>query len=231
MLGSILSDQFRLLTFRKPSAGIALHWKAYLAYGLIVTCLVGMGRYWDNPHALLWQNLGLGSVAYVIVLACLLWLIYWPLRPERWQFRNVLLFITFCSAPALLYAIPVERFMSLPAAQSANAWFLGLVATWRVALLVFFLHRVAKLEWGVVVVASLLPLTLIVTALSLLNLEHVVFNLMAGIVPNRQGPNDFAYLVVLQITLFSVMAFPALVVAYALLVFRAWRRRRGLPAS
>ncbi|MFT3807979.1 hypothetical protein [Arenimonas sp.] len=227
MLRDILSDQFKLLGFRQPSRGIAVHWKPYLAYGFIVTFLAGVGRYWDNPKAQLWQNLGLGSIAYVVVLASLLWLIYLPLRPERWQFRNVLLFVTFCSAPALLYAIPVERFMSLPAAQAANAWFLGIVASWRVALLMVFLHRVARLEPLIVLIASLLPLTLIVTVLSILNLEHVVFNLMAGIRAEDASPNDVAYLIVLRITMFSVMAFPALLVAYGLLVFRAWRKKLG----
>jgi hypothetical protein len=223
MLRDIIADQLKILTFQRPSNGIALHWRQYLIYGFFVTWLAGIGRYWDNPKAHLFQHLGLGSLAYVIILAGLLWLIYMPLRPTKWQFRNILLFITLCSLPALLYAIPVERFMPMEAAQSANAWFLGIVATWRVALLSVFLTRVAQLRPVVVFVATLLPLALIVTTLTLLNLEHVVFDIMAGIEPENRSPNDLAYTVVVAISFFSVITLPILFIAYGVLVYRERR--------
>jgi hypothetical protein len=49
---------------------------------------------------------------YVFVLALVLWLFVAPLRPRHWSYRNVL-FIGLTAAPAFLYAIPVERMMSL----------------------------------------------------------------------------------------------------------------------
>lgn len=220
-LSSIAVDVMRVLTFRRPSPAIAQHWPGYLAFGLVFTWLAGVGRYWDNPRADLWQHLGLGSLAYVFCLALILWLLLLPLRPRLWSYRNVLVFVTITSPPAILYALPVERFMSLEAAQSANAWFLAVVATWRVALLVWFLNRLAGLKGFTIVVATLLPLALIVVALAALNLEHVVFELMSGIRPEERSPNDASYLVVATLALFSFLASPILAAAYLWLVYRA----------
>lgn len=222
-LRQITRDALRVLTFREPSREIAVSWQAYLLFGLVVTWVAGVGRYWDSPRADLWQHLGLGSVAYVFVLAFILWVLLIPLKPQRWSYRTVLIFITFTSPPALLYAIPVERFMSMGAAQSANAWFLAAIATWRVALLVWFLRRIARLPGVTVFVATLLPLTLIVVTLSILNLEHVVFDLMAGIAPEQRSPGDMAYSVVLTLAIFSMLTFPLLLVGYAVLAVRARR--------
>jgi hypothetical protein len=218
---NITKDALRVITFRQPSPEIAVSWQAYLAFGLGFTWLAGVGRYWDSPRADLWQHLGLGSVAYVFILAFIIWTLLIPLKPARWSYKGVLIFITFTSPPAVLYAIPVERFMSLEAAQGANAWFLAVVAAWRVALLVWFLRSVARLPSAAIVVATLLPLTLIVVTLTMLNLEHVVFNIMAGIKPEERSPNDTAYVVVMVMAYFSIMAFPFLLAAYAWLAFRA----------
>lgn len=220
-LGTLLRDAFGVLAFRRPSPAIAHHWKAFLTFGLVFTWLAGVGRYWDNPRAYLWQHLGLGSVAYVFSLALILWLLLLPLKPKLWSYRNVLVFVTLTSPPAVLYAIPVERFMSLAAAQAANAWFLGVVATWRVALLIWFLRRLAGLSGVTVVVATLLPLSLIIVALAAFNLEHVVFELMAGIRPEQRSPNDTAYGIVTVLAFFSIIAAPVLLVAYGYLAYRA----------
>ena len=220
MIKTILVDEFRLLTFRRPSQAMSIDWRAFLAFGLLFTWLAGVGRYWDNPRAHLWQYLGLGSVAYVFVLALIVWALIAPLKPKNWSYRNVLLFITLTAPPALLYAIPVEQFMSADAAKTANAWFLAVVAAWRVALFVVFLHRVAGLSLGLVVVASLLPLALIVVALSMLNLEHVVFSLMSGVRDSDRSPNDTAYEIVLLLSFLSFMASPLLLIAYIVAVVR-----------
>lgn len=226
MLATVLRDGWRVLTFRAPSPAIRSHWPWYLGFGLLVTWLAGVGRYWDNPRAELWQYLGLGSLAYVLSLAVLLWILIYPLRPQRGSFRSVLIFITLCSPPALLYAIPVERFMSLSAAQSANAWFLAVVAGWRVALLAVFLRRGAGLSLAATVVATLLPIVLIIVALSALNLEHVVFSLMSGIAPEQRSSADLSYGIVVLLSILATLAAPILVIAYAVLVYLAYRRRR-----
>ena len=218
-LRKILQDQRDLLLFRPFKPAIREHWPAYLAYGLFVTWLAGIGRYWDHPTANWWQYAGLGSVAYVFVLAAFLWLIVAPLRPRNWSFTGVLIFVTLTSLPALLYAIPVEKFMSLEKAQAANVIFLAIVASWRVALLIVFLKRGAGLTATGVIVASLLPLTIIVTALATLNLEKAVFEIMGGNM--QQTQNDAAYFILLVITVLSVVLSPVMLIVYCVLVYRA----------
>src|SRR5258706_14395505 len=113
-------DEYRFLTFRAPSAAIREHSGLYLAFGLFLTWLAGVGRYWDSPGALLWQHLGLSSLTYVFLLALVLWTLIAPLGPRNWSYRNVLLFISLTAPPALLYAIPVEMFFSAPVALALN---------------------------------------------------------------------------------------------------------------
>lgn len=225
---TVLIDALGILIFRRPSAALALHWQPYLLIGLLATWLAGIGRYWDSPRADLWQHLGLGSLAYVFVLAFILWLVVLPLKPQRWSYRNVLIFVSLTAPPALLYAIPVERFMPLPMAQSVNAWFLAAVASWRVALLIWFLRRIAMLQWLAVLVATLLPLTLIVVSLAIFNLEHVVFNIMAGNAPDQRSGNDLAYQVVILLALLSTALAPVVIAAYGWLVYRLRRNPSGI---
>jgi hypothetical protein len=224
MIKTLLREEFRLLTFRSVSAAVATHWQAFLLFGLFFTWLAGVGRYWDNPRAHLWQYLGLGSLAYVFVLAFIIWAMLRALAPKNWSYRNVLLFVTLTSPPAVLYAIPVERFMTTEAAVSANIWFLAIVATWRLALYAVFLHRTARLSPGGVIVGTLLPIAIIIVTLSILNLEHVVFNLMGGTRPEERSVNDGAYMVVTTLSLLSILLLPILLIAYALLARSSSRR-------
>lgn len=218
-LKRILSDEIKLLSFRSFSLDTS-NLNKYLIFGLVVTWLCGIGRYWDNPRAELWQYLGLGSVAYIFVLAFILWIVIYPLKPQHWNYKNVLIFVSLTSPPALLYAIPVERFMSLESAQITNVWFLAIVAIWRVALLVKYLMRSAGLSGLTVIVATLLPLTMIVASLTALNLEHVVFSIMAGLEDHEKSGNDAAYFVLMLITTFSVLASPILLIAYGTLIYK-----------
>lgn len=221
----------RLLTFRSREDELsALGWR-HLAFGLLCTWLVGMGRYWDDPRAELLQQFGVGSVVYVFALGTFLWLLLWPLRPKRWAWLRVVTFVSLVSPPAALYAIPVERFLALEDARSANLWFLAAVAAWRVALLLFFLRRSARLDWIEIPVAGLLPLTAIVVALRALNLEHVVFRIMAGVAPAERSANDHAYLVVFLLSLFASLAAPVLVIGYVALIVRARRVFEDVPES
>jgi hypothetical protein len=81
---TIITDQVRLLTFRQPSAAISDGWRQYLLFGMICAWIAGLGRYWDNPRADLFQHAGLGSVTYVFFVSALLWLLFHPLRPRHW---------------------------------------------------------------------------------------------------------------------------------------------------
>jgi hypothetical protein len=219
---------FDILTFRFTQAQVHAFGKHELFIGLFFTWLVGMGRYWDNPKAELLQRLGIGSLIYVFALAFLIWLIVWPIRRGVWQYKYVLIFITLVSPPAMLYAIPVERFTTLATAREINIWFLAVVALWRVALLFVFLRRVAGLNLFPVIITALLPLTFIITALAVLNLEHVVFDIMAGLSATNGTANDGAYVVVFMLTTISVAAFPFLLLGYLITVFFAYRQRKKL---
>jgi uncharacterized protein (DUF486 family) len=212
----------RLLTLRSTAQDLWALDKRDLTLGLASTWLVGMGRHWDDPGAKFLQQSGLGSVIYVFVLSLLLWLVIWPLRPAKWSYPAVLTFVALVSPPAALYAFPIERFASLETARTVNAWFLATVATWRVALLVYFLRVSARLGYPRVVVGSLVPLTMVVTALTMLNLDRAVFDIMGG----RRGPgtpHDSAYALLFVVTYFSMLAFVPLLLAYAVLVIRTDR--------
>ena len=222
-LATLIRDELCFLTFRDLGPQVRTHPGWYLSFGLFFTLLAGIGRYWDNPRAAVWQSLGLGSIAYVFVLALVLWPVLAPLRPKNWSYRTVVTFIALTSPPALLYAIPVERLFDLETARAINAWFLAVVAAWRVALLAVFLTRVAGLQAGAAAVGTLLPLALIVVVLARLNLEHVVFDLMRGIRPEMRTGNDSAYGVVIQLSLLCILASPFLIVAYLIQVYVAWR--------
>ena len=125
---SLLKLWIRLLMFRfrfedYHSLGIK-----QLFMGLVVCWIVGMGRYWDDPRAILLQKAGVGSVLYVFLLAALLWLTVKPIAPGRFSYVGILTFVTMTAPPAILYAIPVEKWMTLQSANQTNLNFLGIDA-------------------------------------------------------------------------------------------------------
>jgi len=219
LLRQFLMDEYRFLTFRAPSVAIREHSGAYLAFGLLLTWAAGVGRYWDSPDALLWQYVGLGSLAYVFLLALVLWALVAPLGPKNWSYRNVLLFISLTAPPALLYALPVEIFFSTPVALALNGLFLAVVAAWRVALLFTFLRRAAGLDGVAIVVAALLPLALIVDGLAVMNLEHVVYQSMIGM-RNPDGTADDENTVVQFICALAAALTPALLACYGWMAYK-----------
>jgi hypothetical protein len=216
----------RLLTFRLRQEEFLELGRKHLVFGLVCAWLAGVGRYWDDPGAQLLQRLGLGSVIYVFALSLFLWLLIWPLRPQNWSYRNVATFVSLVAPPAILYAIPVERWFTLSAATKINILFLAVVATWRVALLVFYLRRYASLEPTAVGIAALLPLTVIVVTLTALNLERAVFEVMAGIDSNPTA-KDGAYAVLFLLSAFSFLLFLPLLMGYVVLVIAAFRKKRA----
>ena len=220
-LRELLRGTGLFLSFRefRPAPGTMPIW---LTWGLACTWLAGIGRYWDHPRALWWQSLGLGSLAYVLILSLLLWLLLAPLRPRVGRFSQILLFVTLTAPPAFLYAIPVERWMPMAQAATVNAWFLGIVATWRVALWAHFLVNTAKLPNGAVACVVLLPLSIIVTTLASLNLEHVVFSIMSGIREPQPSSADAAYMIVVMLTWLSWLSLPFVLIGYLGYAIRAF---------
>jgi len=212
----VIRTAWRLLLFRATQEElIGLGWQHFLL-GVICTWFVGMGRYWDNPRVGILQQLGVGSVVYIFALSLFLWLLVWPLRPQHWSYWRVLTFVALVSPPAVIYAIPVEKFFDLVTANEINAWFLAIVAAWRVALLIFFLRRLAGLRAFSLAVVTLLPLVVITFTLMSLNLEKVVLDIMGG--RHAVSPNDEAYVVVSVLGLLSMLLFAPVVVSYLALV-------------
>ncbi len=229
-MSEILQTVWRILTFRFTREDIDRLDNRYLTFGVIATWIVGMGRYWDNTRAEFLQHLGVGSVVYIFILALYLFLILWPLRPQNWSYKNLLIFISLTAPPAILYAIPIEMFMPLALAQSVNAIFLGIVAVWRVALLGRYLYVYCEMRGLGILVALLFPLTGLVSALAALNLEHAVFQVMAGINDNPESSADVAYQVLFVITLISWLLFPILAFLYVVEIARQRDKRKTLPS-
>jgi hypothetical protein len=125
---SIVLTAIRLLSFRATSDELRALNRSHLAFGLLCTWLVGVGRWWEDPKANLLQHLGVGSVAYVFILAGFLWLVLWPLIPPNWSFLNALAFVSLTAPPAILYAIPVRHGLPLHTAQTVRLWLLAIVA-------------------------------------------------------------------------------------------------------
>jgi hypothetical protein len=212
------------LFFALDKEGYAgLNW-GDLVWGLLVTWLVGMGRYWDHPSAKTLQYLGVGSLIYVLALTTFLFLLLWPLKIERLSFFRLLTCISLCSLPAALYAIPVEQFMAMEQARAANFWFLAIVAAWRVALIFRIFARGFDMDLDKSVPVIALSMTLIVVALNILNLEQAVFDFMGG--GRRQATSsDSAYQFVIMLSWLSFLICPIALIAYAVQVYRAWFKK------
>lgn len=225
-----LRAQFRFLLFESIRDEIAKAPRAVLALGLVATWLAGVGRYWDAPVAEWWQLAGLGSVAYAFVLAAILWAVTWPVAPRRQTYRAWLTFVVLTSAPAILYAVPVERFLSIDGARAANVWFLAIVALWRVALLVRHLGAVVGFgAWGALV-TTFLPINLVIVALTMLNLEGATFELMGGL-EREPTAADRRYEFLVLLTALSTLTLPLLLIAYGVLVLGRSERVRSERAA
>lgn len=219
----VLSTAARLLTFRLTDEEFGGFDYRHLLFGLLCTWLVGIGRWWDDPRAGALQHAGVGSVVYVLILAALLWLVVLPLKPKRWSYRHVLTFVALTSPPAIIYAIPVEMLYSMETASSINAWFLFVVASWRVSLLVFYLRRHARLDSLTTAVAMLLPIIVIIFTLTALNLENAAFETMGGMRGERTA-SDGAYAILTLLSLLSFLLITPLVAVYFILILRARSR-------
>jgi len=204
----------RVLFFRASREELESLGLRHFAIGMICTWIVGMGRHWDNLRSEPLQYLGTGSVVYVFVLAFLLWAAARPMSRRPWPYGSFLAFVTLTSPPGILYAIPVERITDLPTSQNVNSFFLALVAGWRVSLYFFYVRRLGLMPLFQQATATLLPLLAAICALTILNLDHVVFDLMRGVVD--PSPHDKAYDVLFTITMCSFTLLPICVIAYGI---------------
>lgn len=220
---SLLKTIIRLLTFKLTRDEMLQFNRKHFIAGLIGTWMVGIGRYWDDEGASLLQHLGLGSVIYIFVLAAFIWLIVKPFYVENWSYFTVVTFIGLTSFPAILYAIPVEKFVTIRAANTINVWFLAIVAIWRLLLLNFFLKRFTKLSYGNIITVTLMPICLIISTLTALNLHRVVFNIMGGL----RDPNahDDSYFILILLTGISAILTIPLLLAYGIGIYNSYKLR------
>jgi len=209
---AVINYIIRLLTFKLTREEMLNFNNGHLIAGVIGTWIVGMGRYWDDPKASLLQHLGLGSVIYIFILAAFIWLILLPFKIEKWSYKSVLTFIALTSFPAIFYAIPVERYFSIATANTMNVWFLAIVALWRLCLLYYFLKHFTQLSVGNIMTVTLMPICLIISTLTALNLHKVVFDIMGGY--REPTAHDGAYGVLMFLTVISVILTIPLLIAY-----------------
>ena len=198
--------------------------RKHFVAGLIGTWLAGIGRYWDDPGASWLQHAGFGSVIYIFLLALFIWVIVLPFRVPNWSYFHVLTFVSLTSFPAIFYAIPVEKYTSIGTANAINAWFLAVVAAWRLALFCFFLSRFTRLSPGNIFTVTLLPVCLIITTLTILNLHRVVFDIMGG----RRDPNphDTSYGILMILTVISAVLVIPLLINYVLSIYNVRKNAR-----
>ena len=221
----VVSTIIRLLTFRLTrDEMLQLNSRHFIA-GLAGTWIVGMGRYWDDKGASLLQHLGLGSVIYIFVLAAFIWLILKPFLIDNWSYFIVVTFIGLTSFPAIFYAIPVERFFSIGTANTINVWFLAIVAAWRLGLLYYFLKHFTKLSAGNILTVTLMPICLIISVLTILNLHRVVFNIMGGM--RDPTPHDSSYFVLMLLKGISAILTLPLLLAYGVGIYYRHKNRKG----
>lgn len=209
---TVFQTIIRLLTFQLTREEMLQFDRRHFWAGLAGTWIVGMGRYWDDPGAKWLQHLGLGSVIYIFVLAAFIWIIVKPFKIEEWSYFRVVTFIGLTSFPAVFYAIPVELYFSMKTSNTINVWFLALVAAWRLALLFYFLKQFTRLSKVDITTITLMPICLIISVLTLLNLHRVVFNIMGGV--RNPTPHDASYNVLLVLTGLSLILSIPLLVSY-----------------
>lgn len=217
----------KVLSFRSNADDMARWGKPELALGLLLTVLVGAGRWWDDTRDLpLYVHLGIGSVAYVLVLSSILWVLNRTLADAPATFQQVLTFVCFVSPPAALYAIPVERWVGMAAAQQLNLQFLGLVALYRVALLIHFCIRSLRLNTIETITTTFLPISIAVFFVAMLNVTHIVIDFMGGVrgEPNRKLEMETF---VMFLSCLSWVVAPLLTLVYLSMLLVRWQARRA----
>lgn len=225
---SPIATLFRLVTFRATREEMAAFDRRHLMFGLVLVWLVGMGRTWDDADAEIVRRLGIGSLLYVFCLALLLWVTFKPLAPQM-TYRHVLTFICLAALPGLIYAIPVELWFDASKAREINAWFLLVVALWRVALLVFYLSRFGQLEPYPVMICTLLPLSIIMVPLAMLQTAQGVAAAMGGV---RGGtPPTVMQEIIYVLANFAFFLVLPLLISYQNIIKRVSETNRPEPSA
>lgn len=182
-------DLGRFLTFRGTPEMFDRIGIEHAILGFATTWIVGIARNWDYPDAPDFARMGLGSLAYILLLSLVIFLMAWPISYEKRNYWHVLTCVSMTAAPGLIYGVPVEKFVSIEAAQGANVAFLAVVATWRVGLAIHYLLRGCQNSALAVASILMLPISLVVIGLVQTGRAGYVIEIMGGLNRNRTGPD------------------------------------------
>lgn len=207
----------RILTFRARIGDIEDDLVPLLLVGILLTWVVGIGRWWDDPREIPpLARMGLGSVAYVFVLSGLLWLISYPLARERVSYLDFAAFIAATSLPGIVYALPIEAISPNSTASAYNITALIFVSAYRVSLLIWFLSKILKMSVFRAIVTTFFPISLITGVISLADLGDQIINMMGGF--RNNVPQSAAREVVLAIGYISFVLAPLLLIIYVAMI-------------
>ena len=131
--------------------------------GLLFVFSAGFAREYDGEDLLHepWHLMipMAASLATSTLLFAIMWLALhgWKTFPNEWRTYQSFVALYWMTAPlAWIYAIPVERFLPAGEATAANFWFLGIVAVWRVVLMM----RVVSVLFQAPIIRVLFPFML-----------------------------------------------------------------------
>lgn len=217
----------RILTFRAAREELKENVAALLVTALIITWIVGIGRWWDDPRDLpIFVRMGVGSVLYVFGMAAILWVTFAPFVAEKLGARHFVAFVASTSLPGLVYAVPIEQWTDLDTAATYNVFALLFVSVYRVSLLLWFCRRVNKLNWTESVVVTFLPISVIAFALTALGHAASVMDIMGGL-RDRMSKSDMEMIVGL-IGCLSIVLGPILIIIYIAMASHAQYLRKKL---
>lgn len=182
----------RFLLLRKDAIETVAHSRGALLLGVLFVFGAALAREYDRSDLAaepihLFLPL-LASLASSFLLWALLWNISFPKRLP-WNCPSYADFLRcfWMTAPlAWIYAIPVERFLDEGNAVEANFWMLGIVALWRVVVII----RVIQVLWSIpLATAAILILAYCDAVIIAANYfsPWPVFDIMSG---NRLSPAE-----------------------------------------
>ncbi|HEY3379781.1 MAG TPA: hypothetical protein VGL77_20085 [Armatimonadota bacterium] len=203
---------FDILTFRFTGEDCAGFNYRHLLFGLFTSWLVGIGRSWHNPRVAEFQHWGLGSLGVVLGIALLIYLIAWPLRPQRWSFFTVLTFVSLTALPGAVFAVPY-------ASGDVRALLLFILSVWRVGLLGVFICRYSGLKPFSRFLSVWLPCGVTLIGLTLLNLQRATFAIMGRELPT---PDNASYELMILASLLSFWITVVLLLVYLVTAICAW---------
>lgn len=184
----VFRDTGRFLTFRCTAEDYERFGSRHFFLGFLTTWAVGIARNWDYPQAEPFAKAGLPSLAYIFLLSLLLFAFAWRVSYEPQNYWKFLTVVSMTAAPGLIYGIPVEMFLSTTGAQNANLVFLGIVALWRVALMVHFLFVAAGNTILTTMAVLLTPLSIMIVCLISTGRAGYIMDIMGGFRSDKASP-------------------------------------------